>query len=1373
MKILYRKILLIVVATLWPFNCLFSQDTITSFPWNEDFDVPNFDSLYNDSWVLSPGWELYTNTMYDDWGNWIGFNDEDGNLIMSIITLITNVGTIGYGTNDFYMITPPILIPTNNVQCPKLLLTYGGSVIAVVSTDGGQTYTDTIYTSDAFYSGMIIRRSVPLLQYAGQTIRVKLINTRFCYFDQVGVGYDTNLRVNIKVPTRAIADSTILCTAYLRYGDTTGLSYIWHTSEASTITTNALGDSAWITFNSISDDYNSMVSVVVTNTYNSDTSSASIKVIDCSPANTLPWRETFSEGIVCWYKPDGSNWIDGTWYNHEEYRALTSLCYGITTPQWIMSKEIHIPNDTNLMVNLFWDVASGESGYIHNYGIWVSNSGDYMDTSNYELLYLDTFSHINFTDYEYYQISLNAYAGDTIHLAFRNMPGLRYNHATLYIDNVTVRSIALPMVDINVPTDIYTGDPVVNASATILEGSPIGLSFSWHSTFYDTVVADLSFPLDYSSPGIDTLTFIIANAFGSDTIISVVQIHDCPTHTSLPFEEMFELEDTLMCWRNWNFIPNASQRNWRKGVLDNRSVIMTGPEYDYYYGDVFVQYNSWLITPAIYVPYEADGLNLELDVKGYYLTILLSTSGGSRPEYFTDTLYRGYQYGDWNRLHISLDEYADQIINIAFVNQGNASQLNIDSLTIDYTLQPKASISYDSFFIGEEVEFIAGTYNCVRDSIGFLWHSSLLDTTFFSVNDTLALVYMTAGIDTMTLVVSNLYGSDTAVAVFDVQAHPLPDVTISAPLRAMVNDTVVLAARINDCSRSGLTYSWHSSLLEQSFYDTVWSVTYPVGGMDTVTFIVSNIFGSDTAIAFYYLFDCGSAALPYYETFEGVPTAGWNISGYLPQCWTALSNGTNGSSFPHVLGSFPWNITLNSNALCMRAGTDSGLDTVVYSILPKFNRPLQELSLSLDYCFESSTAGCFIVGSYNDSLSSFTPWDTLTPCSSVFSRDTVVFTNSPADSSDRIAFKYSRNGSWFSVFVDNIAVVGLPKVTINGPSTVPVGDMVSYTYSTLCLPDSITSSEWHSTLYSYGLANMQINDRSLDIAYNSEGIDTLSFTITSANDTLTTIHIVNVIDMSPRVSISLDDSIPISETTVVTVDYIHYDFLDYSVRYYSYLAEQGLADLVQSGDTARILYRSVGLDSVVAVVENYYGIDTVWGIIRVYDIVEDTVRYSVTANVVLLDNDDIPASLNILGTGLYDDGSTATLTASCPEDIAFLYWITPMGDTVESNPYSFVVNSNVELAAVFQQLQNIGISQLSILNSQFKVYPNPASESVTIEASQPGTLTIIDQLGLLRGTFQLRQGRNAIDTSTLTQGHYFLHLLSSTHSIITKLIIIH
>lgn len=140
-------------------------------------------------------------------------------------------------------------------------------------------------------------------------------------------------------------------------------------------------------------------------------------------------------------------------------------------------------------------------------------------------------------------------------------------------------------------------------------------------------------------------------------------------------------------------------------------------------------------------------------------------------------------------------------------------------------------------------------------------------------------------------------------------------------------------------------------------------------------------------------------------------------------------------------------------------------------------------------------------------------------------------------------------------------------------------------------------------------------------------------------------------------------------------------------------------------------------------------------------------------------DDDESADGYVLGAGIYADGDTVTLTLltydyKCPP--YFYGWVMAPGDTVFGDECTFVVTSDTTITAYYRQ--GVSIPELSIFDSRFSIFPNPASKSVTVVVAQPTTLTLLDVTGHEIAKFEIRESRFEFDVSTLPAGVYFLRL---------------
>ncbi len=1003
---------------------------VSSFPWSEDFSHPH-NAYYTVCWTIN-GWSRVTDVV------------EGGQLRYVMMA----------GARKKHMLSQPIAIPATGVEHLSLWVEVAGSLVVKVDTSASTdtaNYTDTLLVtsnSPATY----LWHTANLSAYAGRTVRLGFFRYGSLrpYIDEVKVDYDTLPVVGpVSAPAVGVVDSAIVCTANLRFGATSGLTYKW---------TSTLMDTSWVdTSQSHTSSFElrytragmDTITVVATNSFGSDTSAPCIvNVIDCHPATTLPWREDFQNGIVCWYKPQGSKLVDAIPYNdpsREHLRHLYLNTQRDTMGSWLISKEIRLPADTALSPTLFWNVASSNAAYRHLYSVLVTDSADYTDTANYTLLYTDNSSHRQFSNYDRLSIDLSRYAGRSIHIAFHN----HGNHLAplaigLYIDDIEISLTSTPVVSLSLPAEVYAFDSLAY-TCTLHEGVNLGMTYTWHSTLLDSTIVSASptFPVFYTMGGSDTISVVAANAYGSDTATAVVTVVSCYI-TDYPWLEDFNITGTYSYNTSGGKIPQCWTRYWTGSTPAYAPHIVT----TYLSGSIRTRLqthsSALLLTAGSDPGYAAESIaetpiftgQLNDKVVSFFYMQENATKGILTVGYMQDDIFVpvcDMPQQQSGRETVCLGNLPSGVNRVAFrwAYSGNSWYgVIIDSVQVlEVDSIPSVRINAPTTaFVGDSAVFRAALVNGRTDSLGYTWHSSLLDSTITTVDPFVSIVYSTTGVDTITLVATNAYGSDTVTATLSVGSHPLPQISLTAPAQVFTGDSLAIRVSLNDCSRNGLTLTWKSTLL-----DSTWATTAPVAfngvyefeGVDTITVIAANAYGADTAVAYIYAVDCNNITLPYVETFEGVSPIPWNTTGQssLPLCWQMAYNGTNASIHqPTVVSSYQFINSLPDNALLMMAGnSNNGYATWVQAELPAFGAPLSSLAIALDYRYESANDGILTVGYVDDTLG-YIPVDTLAPHAGSYTRDSIYFADVAIAGNARIALRYAYNSFFYAAVIDNIEV---------------------------------------------------------------------------------------------------------------------------------------------------------------------------------------------------------------------------------------------------------------------------------------------------------------------------------------------------------------
>ena len=998
-------------AIVWVADC----NAASTLPWEENFDGDGYLSC----WEVG-GWLKRTASYL--------FHDENNALVSIPNVMYAN-------TTGHYLLTPAITIPATGVHDMKLWVECQPPMMVrlspTASTDTAN-YTDTLLVVNHSISQSELWWQVAdLEQYAGQTVRIgffKLAGNQ-CFIKHVRVDYDTlPVIFSINGQAKTMTDSATTFTATLRRGALDSLHYSWTSLHGGIITANALGDSMTVTYPSGIGTLTDTITLIATNLYGSDTMLTKLRVVDCSAQTTFPWVETFADGDVCWYKPEGCRWHDAIPYGLSSQEYLRHLYLNTRTDtmgSWIISKEIQLP--TGISPTLRWKTASSNSGYHHLYSVLVTTAADYTDTANYTLLITDSTTHPNFSLYDNHSISLAQYEGQTIHIAFHNHPWhMASAEIGLYIDDIEISDSYEPHVMLSTvgagssPTYTY-GDTAI-FEAALEEGSTAGLSFTWHSTLLDstwvttgvTAQSHLTYGL---LGGTDTVTVIATNNYGSDTATVYTYSHIVfePSITNFVAEGLdilhgdneVETGDTTIYAITRAYSVTLGQTYSLSSSLMDTTVTVATTEQTCRIPLVYNVTGRDTVTAIITTLYGSDTATMQVEA------VDCPTVGVPYLNTFDDSTDCHCWPGNW------------------VAQGGRATSLNgstwLVSPAIDIPADtPGVQLKWTTYDINTASSL---AIRILVSPTGSKNHTMFTDTvkygnTPYGAPDSVSLdAYRGQRIRValVTNLQSRAYTFDNISIDYNRTA---PQVAISAPAETTIPDSVSYTATLNGCSSYGLNIMWHSSLLGTSLASSSlvpFNVAYSVGGVDTITIIASNHYGTDTAVAVVNVVDCNGRTLPFFENFENVTATAWNVEGNLPLCWTAVSNGTNAAYAPHVIANngYTYLSNLPDKALFMVAGGPTyGNPTDV--VLPRFTAPLSTLSIAFDYRCENSGYGTLQVG-YYDTAGVFTAVRTMTSHTGDYLRDTVSI-GATGTTDARIALRWTNGSTYWAVAVDNIEV---------------------------------------------------------------------------------------------------------------------------------------------------------------------------------------------------------------------------------------------------------------------------------------------------------------------------------------------------------------
>ena len=180
--------------------------------------------------------------------------------------------------------------------------------------------------------------------------------------------------------------------------------------------------------------------------------------VDCT-ITTFPWTEDFEDDISeCWTvydnDGDGNNWFLSEGYSHmgstSAFSASYDPNYGPLTPDnWLISPAISLPSGSNMQLSWY---AKGldASDFAEYYSVYVSTIGNTPDDFTTAI-----YSGTSTSTWVKHNVSLSAYAGHTVHIAFRH-----YNCTDMYyldIDDILITQNTQGLDDINDgQTNVYS-----------------------------------------------------------------------------------------------------------------------------------------------------------------------------------------------------------------------------------------------------------------------------------------------------------------------------------------------------------------------------------------------------------------------------------------------------------------------------------------------------------------------------------------------------------------------------------------------------------------------------------------------------------------------------------------------------------------------------------------------------------------------------------------------------------------------------------------------------------------------------------------------------------------------------------------------------
>ncbi len=355
--------------------------------------------------------------------------------------------------------------------------------------------------------------------------------------------------------------------------------------------------------------------------------------------NTFPWTEGFENGASGWIFQSGNAEDEGfTVVTNGQYTYTTmgqSCLFGpysddFNVDQWAISPLIDLTNSTDDTLLSYYVYMTEYDGIETEYEVRVSTT-DTTIASFTTVLWSETGSG---DGYVKRNVSLAAYAGQTIRIAFRNITG--QGGDAMMIDDVRIGGPETPALTLNGPQNV-----IANTPATFVAVSDVAGPFTWtvdnqaQTTTIDTLV------YTFTTAGSHTVVASVSNSVGTTSDTIEVTAIECNTE-SVPYSSTFA-NGISLCWENTALAPETYA--WDTvSMTDGSTTYAYSMSAQSFYGYMFDNdVDNWLITPTLNIATAGD-YQVEWMVREYnssyatdHYTVYL-IAGVDTTELFSETL---------------------------------------------------------------------------------------------------------------------------------------------------------------------------------------------------------------------------------------------------------------------------------------------------------------------------------------------------------------------------------------------------------------------------------------------------------------------------------------------------------------------------------------------------------------------------------------------------------------------------------------------------------------------------------------------------------------------------------------------------------------
>ncbi|MCQ2281982.1 MAG: choice-of-anchor J domain-containing protein [Bacteroidales bacterium] len=744
-----------------------AKTIISTFPYLEDFESGRGDWTVIDNDHDGFTWELGA-TLGGIWGAHSGdecilsgsFDNDNGVALTPDNWLVSSQIQLPTTATDF------VLSWYDAAQDPDYAGEHYSVYIATSNSVSAFTATTAVFTT-TLTTDAWTKRSVDLSAYAGQNIYVAFRHHNctdmfYMKLDDIRVGGPEAPTVSINVP--AMAESGTVVDLSASVSGATSFQWTLNGATPATATTYDV-QATWATPGTYT------VVATATNSVGTASDSATIDIYYCATIDSFPYTANLAAGLGCWSNrsdsTEGTGWlpvgeIDGldegsvASFSAQSFMGLFML--DMPVDNWLTSPQIDVPATGEY--ELSWNVKPFDPNFAgDNYSVYAI-VGDQTT-----LLYTETLSSSmttplssSMTTWQHRIVSLSAYAGQSIRVAFRHHDCA--GGYVILLDQISITTLSAPYVTLSAPA--YAK---VNQAATFTAVSGNAGSYAW--TVDGTAVTETSNTLSYTfaTSGTHSVQVVATNTVGSTSASATIEAIECEAIATIPYTEDFE--NHIICWDTISM--NHANDAYFGIVAASEAGVAAHSGNNVFQFSSYADandYNQYLITPEINITEGA--VAVKFWYRGYNeadaFRVLYSTTG-NQPADFTHELanFATVPTTQWTLFGISLPTEAKYVA----INYYGEYQyfLYIDDFEITALSAPSATIS------GPAAAWVNNTVTFTANAVMADTYAWTVDgAAQSSTSNTLDVVFATAGIHNIELTVANSQGSATATATIEVKA---------------------------------------------------------------------------------------------------------------------------------------------------------------------------------------------------------------------------------------------------------------------------------------------------------------------------------------------------------------------------------------------------------------------------------------------------------------------------------------------------------------------------------------------------------------------------------------------------------------------------